>query len=115
MTSGVDHVPTDEIRKTVTELVKFGIPQEKIAKYLKMCKNTLVKYYDFELEAGDVEINADVAKNLYSKILDGDVTSMIFWLKTRAKWKEPKQELDKPEDNRSIKEKFLDFLNDNNE
>jgi hypothetical protein len=31
---------------------------------------------------------ANIASNLYAKAMAGDVTSMIFYLKTRGRWRE---------------------------
>jgi DNA transposition AAA+ family ATPase len=50
--------------------------------------NTLTKYYSDELEKGRIEANAAVAGTLYEKAKQGDTSSMIFWLKTRAQWSE---------------------------
>jgi hypothetical protein len=55
-------------------------------------KPTLERHYRQELDWGEVEANAKVAESLYRKATsDGSqaVTAAIFWLKTRARWKEP--------------------------
>ena len=55
-------------------------------------KPTLERHYREELDRGEVEANAKVAESLYRKATsDGSqaVTAAIFWLKTRAQWKEP--------------------------
>ena len=52
---------------------------------------TLRKHYRGELDHGHVKANAKVAENLYRKATgDGReaVIAAIFWLKTRAGWKE---------------------------
>ncbi len=48
-------------------------------------------YYRDELDDGHVKANAKVAENLYRKATGEGreaVTAAIFWLKTRAGWKE---------------------------
>ena len=52
---------------------------------------TLRKHYRQELDHGHIKANAKVAENLYRKAIgEGreSVTAAIFWLKTRARWKE---------------------------
>jgi hypothetical protein len=52
---------------------------------------TLRRHYRKELGIGHIKANTKVAENLYRKATgDGreSVVAAIFWLKTRAKWKE---------------------------
>ena len=52
---------------------------------------TLRRHYREELSQGHTKANAKVAENLFRKATgDGSesVTAAIFWLKTRARWKE---------------------------
>ena len=47
--------------------------------------------YEKELAGGHIKANAKVAESLYRKAIgEGreSVTAAIFWLKTRARWKE---------------------------
>jgi len=62
------HQPTDQNRLQVKTLAAVGIRHEDIAVKLGISADTLTKYYR-------------QAKN-------GNTTAMIFWLKTRAGWKE---------------------------
>ena len=55
---------------------------------LGISDDTLTKYYKPELEKGRIEANAAVAGTLFEKAKQGDTSSMIFWLKTRAQWSE---------------------------
>ena len=41
-----------------------------------------------DLDSGVAEANALVAGYLFAKAKGGDVTAQIFWLKTRANWRE---------------------------
>lgn len=88
------HVPTDEIRKYVESMVMSGIPQERIAKVINIDVKTLYKYYRFELDCGKDVAVQKVAQTLFDKALSGDVSSMIFYLKTQGRWREPKDEDD---------------------
>lgn len=82
------HVPTDENRKIVKALVAYGVVQDDIAKQLDVSVDTLQRHYRREIDTAANEANAKVAERLFKKCMDGDTTSLIFWLKTRAKWSE---------------------------
>ena len=83
------HEPTDKTRGEVVALVSFGNTQEEIAGHLGICEDTLAKYYREELDNSVVRANAKVAAKLFRKATEGDdLSAMIFWLKTRAKWRE---------------------------
>jgi hypothetical protein len=41
-----------------------------------------------ELDLGETKANAQVAGFLFAAAKSGNVTAQIFWLKTRARWKE---------------------------
>ncbi len=83
------HEPTDKTRGEVGALTSFGNTQEEIAEHLGISVDTLVKYYRDELDNSVVRANAKVAAKLYRRATEGDdLSAMIFWLKTRAKWRE---------------------------
>jgi DNA-binding XRE family transcriptional regulator len=85
------HEPTPAMRKQVEALAAYGIPQEEICKVVGVSKPTLHKYYRDELDTAMPKANARVAESLFKKATgDGTaaVTAAIFWLKTRAGWKE---------------------------
>lgn len=89
--------PTDEQRRQVEHLAAFGIPVEQMVHLVfdkagkAISENTLRKYFRTELETGHVKANAKIASTLFEKAAGGDTTAMIFWLKTRARWKETPQ------------------------
>lgn len=89
--------PTDEQRRQVEHLAAFGIPVEQMvhlvfdAKGKAISEGTLRKYFGTELATGQVKANAKIARTLFEKASGGDTTAMIFWLKTRARWKETPQ------------------------
>lgn len=87
------HVPTEKTKAEVFALTSFGNTQEEIALHLNISVDTLAKYYRDELDNAVVRANAKVANKLYRKATDGDdLSAMIFWLKTRAKWREKEDE-----------------------
>lgn len=95
--SQAPHVPTDELRALVESLSGYGVPQDGIAKLVKISVPTLTKYYSEEIEVGVLKANAAVSGNLF-RIATGDgkaaATAAFFWLKTRARWKEVPTEVD---------------------
>jgi len=69
----------------------YGVPEIDIARVVGIDPKTLRKHYRDELDTGQVKANAKVAENLYRKATGEGreaVTAAIFWLKTRAGWKE---------------------------
>lgn len=82
------HIVTKENQELVKALSSFGISREDIATYIGVSGSTIDKHYKKEMEIGPTAANAQIAKRLYKKAIDGDTTCMIFWLKCRARWKE---------------------------
>jgi len=80
--------PTDADREVAKRLSALGTTYEDIAKKLKISSDTLVKYYGQELEEGRIDANASIAGTLFSQAKKGNTAAAIFWLKTRARWKE---------------------------
>lgn len=82
------HVPTAQTRKLVMRLVSYGIPQDYICEHVGCNTDTLLKHYKKELESGLHHANAKVAGKLFKKaVIDEDLSAIIFWLKTRGKWR----------------------------
>ena len=72
-------------------MVGFGLTQEQISKIIGISENTLKKYFSDELEHGVSRVNSAVAQNLFSIATSreqGSVAAAIFWMKTRARWRE---------------------------
>jgi hypothetical protein len=85
------HKPEPNQRRQVETLAGFGIPEAEIAGLVQIDPKTLRKHYRQELDHGHTKANAKVAENLYRMALGQGreaVTAAIFWLKTRARWKE---------------------------
>ena len=72
-------------------MAAYGIPEADIARVIGIDPKTLRRHYRDELDTGHVKANSKMAENLYRKAMgDGPqaVTATIFWLKTRAQWRE---------------------------
>lgn len=87
------HEPTKASRDTVQMHALVGTPQEDIARVLGIDAKTLRKYYRDELDLALAKANAKIGGALFNKALSGDTSAQIFWLKTRAGFKE-RQEVD---------------------
>lgn len=69
----------------------YGLAEADIARVIGIDARTLRRHYRDELETGRVLANAKVAESLFRRATgDGRqaVTAAIFWLKTRAGWRE---------------------------
>lgn len=82
------HLATEDTRKQVYELSSVGTTYEDIAKVLGISPDTLTKYYRPELDRGRIDANAIIAGTLFKQAQEGNTSAAIFWLKTRAQWKE---------------------------
>lgn len=80
--------PTSEQRKTVESMSGMGIPQEQICSIIGISDDTLRKYFDSEILTGQAKANTKIAQCLFNKATSGDTSALIFWAKTRLKWKE---------------------------
>ena len=78
----------EETAAVVNALSAYGVTHDEIALYIKVSKPTLYKYYGDELKLGKIKANTRIAETLYNMAKDGDRTACIFWLKTRAGWRE---------------------------
>lgn len=105
--NGVPHKPNDETRAQVSALVSFGNTQEEIAKFFEISVDTLVKHYRKELDTAVLVANAKVARCLFSKAIDqDDLSAQIFWLKTRARWRETDKNIEEEKIDKRITEEI---------
>ena len=88
MQQGKKYTPTAENKKLVKTLAAVGITFEDIATKLEISADTLVKYYKKELDDGRIDANASIGQTLFQQAKNGNTAAAIFWLKTRARWKE---------------------------
>tara|TARA_R110000868_G_scaffold62328_4_gene188447 strand:- start:3902 stop:4261 length:360 start_codon:yes stop_codon:yes gene_type:complete len=85
------HEPTEKDRKQVMVMAGIGLTHDQIGKVLGISDETLRKYYSQELDTAESLMNAQVAQNLFSIATSkgsGSVAAAIFWMKTRAGWRE---------------------------
>lgn len=83
------HQPTDRTRAQVRAFAGYGLPYRQIATLLGIGVNTLQDHYGADLEAGEAQATAQVARTLYEKATVGkDLGAAIFWMKARAGWSE---------------------------
>jgi hypothetical protein len=85
------HTPDAFHRRQVEALAGYGVPEPDIAGMIGIDPKTLRKHYRYELDHGHTKANAKVAENLFRKATGEGreaVTAAIFWLKSRAHWKE---------------------------
>jgi hypothetical protein len=85
--------PDPPIKGQVEAMAAYGIPEDDIAAVLKVDAKTLRKHFRDELDLGHTKANAQVAGFLFNSAKTGNVTAQIFWLKTRARWREVPVEL----------------------
>ena len=88
MAQGKQHNPTDETRRLVKNLSACGVRFADIADKIDITDDCLRKHYKSELDGGRVDANATVAQTLFNSAKEGNITAAIFWLKTRAGWRE---------------------------
>lgn len=82
------HEPTPASRQLVQLHATIGTTQETIASILGIDPKTLRLYYREELDHASAQANATIGGALFNKAKSGDTTAMIFWMKTRAGWRE---------------------------
>jgi hypothetical protein len=85
------HRPDEDMRRQVEALAGYGVREDEIAEFIGIDPKTLRKHYRSELRRGHTKANAKVAENLYRRATGESreaVTAAIFWLKTRAGWRE---------------------------
>ena len=87
------HKPDPAQRRQVETMAAYGIPADHISRVVDIDPKTLRKHYRDELDLGETKANAQVAGFLFSAAKSGNVTAQIFWLKTRARWRETPVEL----------------------
>jgi hypothetical protein len=87
-------IPTKAQSELVMQLAAFGLRHSDICLLIKDAKGkpisepTMRKNFAVELDTGKLKANVKVAQTLYKKAIGGDTTSIIFWLKFQAGWKD---------------------------
>ena len=78
----------DAVREKVRYLAGVGVRQDDIARIIGCAPKTLRKRFRDELDRGVAEANATVCGYLFAAAKAGNIPAIIFWLKTRAHWRE---------------------------
>ena len=78
----------DAMRERVRYLAGVGVPQDGIAKIIGCAPKTLRKRFRDDLDRGVAEATATVSGFLFAAAKGGSIAAIIFWLKTRAHWRE---------------------------
>jgi len=78
----------DAVRERVRYLAGVGVPQDGIAKIIGCAPKTLRKRFRDDLDRGVAEATATVSGFLLAAAKGGSIPAIIFWLKTRAHWRE---------------------------
>ena len=81
-------IVNDATRERVRYLAGVGVRQDDIAKIIGCAPKTLRKRFRDELDRGVAEANATVCGYLFAAAKAGSIPAIIFWLKTRAQWRE---------------------------
>src|SRR6516162_2843669 len=76
------------VREKVRHLAGLGVPQDDIARIVRCSPKTLRKRCRDDLDCGIAEANAIVSGCLFAAAKGGNITAQIFWLKSRARWRE---------------------------
>ena len=81
---------TEQQRRLTRSMAAYGVPQEDIAKVIGVrSPKTLRKHFRRELDLSAIEANTRVAQTAYRLAISGNsVLATMFWLRTRAGWKE---------------------------
>ena len=83
----IKHDKSKERIELVEKMAQYGVPHKEIACLIGCCEDTLVKYYQFELDRGRAVANAKIGERLFLKAMEGDTTALIFWAKARMRWR----------------------------
>lgn len=89
---GIPAKITDEIREQVRLCAGFGLTWAQISSITGISERTLHRYCSEEFDSGVAYTTGNVARTLYQTATDrtdkAHVTAAIFYLKTRARWRE---------------------------
>lgn len=79
-------VPTAAQRQDVESWVRAGCTAADIGILLDVSRQTVERHFKRELELGRARLKVALGGKLVKMALAGDKTSLIFWLRTQAKW-----------------------------
>jgi hypothetical protein len=76
------------MRRLVEQTVATGLTLEQVAHVLDLHTETVKKHYQKEIDTGTEKAISLLARSLYRKAIRGDTVAALFWLKSRAKWRD---------------------------
>jgi hypothetical protein len=76
------------IEEKIKYYARIGTRTDVIAVLCDIDVPNLHERYGTILQTAVQEANGHVGNALYTKAINGDTQAQIFWMKTRAKWKE---------------------------
>lgn len=79
---------TDAQRELVEQMTGMGCSLDQVGGVLKVSHDTIQRHFKHELATAVARANTKVAGALFQNAMGGNVTAQIFWLKTRARWRE---------------------------
>lgn len=79
-------VPTVDQRRDVEAWVRAGLTRDDIGIMLDVSGSTVDRHFKRELQLGRAKLKVALGGKLVKMALEGDKTSLIFWLRTQAKW-----------------------------
>lgn len=82
------HQPTDKTKAIVEAMVLNGIPKNRIAEHIGIDVGTLTRHYEHILDFGVEAINSEAAATLVNHWRRGNLSALIFHLKTKGGFKE---------------------------
>jgi hypothetical protein len=83
--------PDEKSSKQISLMAGIVLTHDQISKVIGISDETLRRHYKKELEISKSLLNTQVASNLFriaTSSEKGAVAAAIFWMKTRAGWKE---------------------------
>lgn len=83
-----EYIPTPEHRQSVRVMSACSITEENMAQIIGCNRRELRRYYKFEIENGSQEVVFKVADRLYQEAMKGNVSALIFIMKTKGNWRE---------------------------
>ncbi len=95
------HRPSETQRQHVKALSGYGMTHKHISSFIGINEDTLRAHYRAELDEGMSQAVATAAKGLYKKIQDGNLTAIIFYLKTKGGFRETSEPVAVPDSAKS--------------
>ena len=88
MTGATPYKPSEEQRENVRRWAGLGLTQEMIGSLLGVSVDLLLVRFRGDLDLGKAQAAVQITNAFFQKCLEGDVTAMIFYLKTQCRWRD---------------------------